>query len=132
MHLVHTKIAPPRLRPELMPRARLLDRLREARQRKLILITGPAGYGKTCLAGAWRLDLMEKGWRVAWLSLNRDDNELTRLVGYLAAALARMRRLRRSARDVPARPERRSRRSVRRRPRRRDLATRHAVVPGAR
>ena len=88
MHLVQTKIAPPRLRPEVMPRARLLERLRDARQRKLILITGPAGYGKTTLAGAWRLDLMEKGWSVAWLSLNRDDNELARLVEYLAAALA--------------------------------------------
>lgn len=87
MQLVQTKIAPPRLRPELMQRARLLERLRDVRQRKLILITGPAGYGKTCLAATWRLDLMERGWRVAWLSLNRDDNELARLVGYLAEAL---------------------------------------------
>ena len=50
MPLVQTKIAPPRLRPELIPRERLLERLRDARQRRLILITGPAGYGKTSLA----------------------------------------------------------------------------------
>lgn len=88
MLLVQTKLAPPRLRAESIPRSRLLERLRDARQRRLILITGPAGYGKTTLAGAWRLDLIEKGWRVAWLALNRDDNEIARLAEYLVAALA--------------------------------------------
>ena len=87
MNLIQTKLAPPRLRAELIQRARLLERLREARHRKLILITGPAGYGKTCLAGAWRQDLLEQGWQVAWLTLNHDDDDLARFVGYIAGAL---------------------------------------------
>ena len=87
MQPIQTKLAPPRLRSEWIPRTRLLDRLREARQRKLILITGPAGYGKTCLASSWRQDLLQNGWQVAWLTLNSDENDLTRFAGYLSAAL---------------------------------------------
>ena len=87
MQPIQTKLAPPRLRSEWIPRMRLLDRLREARLRKLILMTGPAGYGKTSLASAWRQDLLQQGWQVAWLTLNREENDLTRFAGYIAAAL---------------------------------------------
>lgn len=85
--LISTKFAAPRLRGDMMLRARLLELLRTAHQRKLILITGPAGYGKSSLAGAWRLELMGQGAGVAWLTLNRDDDDFTQFAAYLAKAL---------------------------------------------
>lgn len=85
--LISTKLAAPRQRADMMSRARLLERLRVARQRKLILVTGPAGYGKSSLAGAWRMELMGQGADVAWLTLNRDDDEFAQFAAYVAKAL---------------------------------------------
>jgi LuxR family maltose regulon positive regulatory protein len=47
--LLRTKLAPPRVPAELVPRPALLARLDEWPARKLILISAPAGFGKTTL-----------------------------------------------------------------------------------
>ncbi len=65
-------------------RARLLDRLEQARDARLILVSGPAGYGKTTLLSQW---LNNTKQRAAWLSLDPADSEPTRFLRYLIAAL---------------------------------------------
>ena len=65
-------------------RARLVERLNEGLQRKLTLISAPAGFGKTTLVSAWAAG---SDRRVAWLSLDEGDNDLTRFLIYLAAAV---------------------------------------------
>jgi LuxR family maltose regulon positive regulatory protein len=52
--------------------------------RALILVSAPAGYGKTTLIGGW---LEEKKIPTAWLSLDEGDNDPIRFLQYLAAAL---------------------------------------------
>ena len=47
--LLHAKLAPPRLRSPLVSRAALLDRLDASLDRKLTLLSAPAGFGKTTL-----------------------------------------------------------------------------------
>jgi LuxR family maltose regulon positive regulatory protein len=67
--LIKTKITIPRLRPHVVVRPRLLQLLEEAVNRPFILISAPAGFGKTTLITSW-LNQTGKQSRVAWLSLD--------------------------------------------------------------
>src|SRR6266487_162227 len=82
--ILATKLYLPRLRPNVVSRPRLIERLNEGLHRNLILISAPAGFGKTTLVSEW----LAGGARpTAWLSLDDQDNDLTRFLTYLVAAL---------------------------------------------
>lgn len=85
--LIATKFRAPARSGPLLAREHLLDRLAARRDRKLTLIHGPAGFGKTTLAIQWRERLQADGAAVAWLSLSRDDNEIDRFLAYLVEAI---------------------------------------------
>ena len=51
--LLLTKLYIPPPRPELVPRPRLIERLNAGLDRKLSIISAPAGYGKTTLLSEW-------------------------------------------------------------------------------
>ncbi len=51
--LLSTKLYIPPLRPELVSRPRLIERLNAGLGRKLTLVSAPAGFGKTTLLCAW-------------------------------------------------------------------------------
>jgi LuxR family maltose regulon positive regulatory protein len=89
--LLKTKLYIPPVRPELVPRPRLIERLNAGLQRKLTLISAPAGFGKTALAAQWISDLQSPV--VAWLSLDEDDNDPARFFTYLIAPWRRCRRM---------------------------------------
>jgi len=82
--LIATKLNMPRLRPGAVVRPRLKERLDEGLHRKLSLISGSAGYGKTTLVSEW---LYNCDLRVTWLSLDEGDNDINRFLAYLIAAL---------------------------------------------
>src|SRR5438034_5794947 len=79
-----TNLYLPPLRPHVVSRPRLLERLNEGLHRKLILIAAPAGFGKTTLISEW-VEGIERP--TAWLSLDEGDNDPTRFLRYLVAAL---------------------------------------------
>jgi LuxR family maltose regulon positive regulatory protein len=79
-----TKLFIPPLRRELVVRQRLIDQLNVGVLRKLILISASAGFGKTMLVSEW---IASCGQPVAWLSLDEEDNDPTRFLTYLVAAL---------------------------------------------
>lgn len=81
------KLFVPSLRPDLVLRQRLIDRLSTGVQRKLILVSAPAGYGKTTLISSW---LHESNIAASWLSLDEDDNDPIRFFQYFIAALQRI------------------------------------------
>jgi LuxR family maltose regulon positive regulatory protein len=82
--ILATKLFIPRLRPHVVSRPRLIERLNEGLHRKLTLISAPAGFGKTTLVSQW----LAGGARpAAWLSLDEGDNDPTRFLTYLVAAL---------------------------------------------
>jgi LuxR family maltose regulon positive regulatory protein len=84
--LLAAKLHIPRLRPNLVPRRRLTDRLDEALRlgHRLLLICAPAGFGKTTLLSEW---VAVCGTPLAWLSLDSSDNDLARFWAYAVAAL---------------------------------------------
>ncbi len=55
--ILTTKFYIPPVRPELVPRPRLIQRLNEGLHRKLTLISAPAGFGKTTLLSEWASNL---------------------------------------------------------------------------
>jgi len=86
--LLATKLNVPRLRPDLVPRPRLAQRLDAGRGRGLVLVCAPAGYGKTVLLAEWA----RRGRHpAAWLSLDAGDNDPARFWRHTVAALDRVR-----------------------------------------
>src|ERR1700687_743996 len=84
MSILATKLYIPRLRPHVVSLPRLLERLDEGLYRKLTLISAPAGFGKTTLVSEWVEGIKRPA---AWLSLDEGENDPTRFLTYLAAAL---------------------------------------------
>ena len=79
-----TKLYIPLPRPKVVLRPRLIERLNEGLHGKLTLISAPAGFGKTTLVSEWVADCKRP---TAWLSLDEGDNDPTRFLTYLVAAL---------------------------------------------
>jgi len=86
--LLTTKLHAPPVRPELVPRPRLIERLNEGLHCKLTLISSPAGSGKTTLLSEWT---RQSVFPVAWLSLDPGDSDPARFWAYLIAALQTIR-----------------------------------------
>jgi LuxR family maltose regulon positive regulatory protein len=100
--LLKTKLFTPPIRPELVSRPRLIERL-DAGPRsgcKLTLVSAPAGFGKTTLLSEWVHQKSADAGKsnasptsntqypnFAWLSLDEEDSEVARFWTYLIAAL---------------------------------------------
>jgi ATP/maltotriose-dependent transcriptional regulator MalT len=82
--LLATKLYIPPPRQNVVMRSRLTERLNQGLHRKLSLISAPAGFGKTTLVSAW---LAVSARPTAWLSLEEGENDLTRFLAYLVAAI---------------------------------------------
>jgi ATP/maltotriose-dependent transcriptional regulator MalT len=84
--LIATKVRPPAIRDQVVPRERLLQRLRAGSGLALTLVIGPAGFGKTTLLAAWyQAEAARKP--VAWLTLDEGDNDPVVLWSYVIEAL---------------------------------------------
>ena len=68
----------------MVPRPHLIERLDDGLDRNLTLVSAPAGFGKTTLVSTWARGCDRP---VAWLSLDDGDNDPTRFLSYVVAAL---------------------------------------------
>src|SRR5512147_1087719 len=84
--LLATKISLPILRHLLVPREKVLRQLSEGVQdgHLLTLVSAPAGYGKTTTIRMW---VEEAGYPVAWITLEKSDNDLKQFLTYVLTAL---------------------------------------------
>lgn len=87
MQLFNAKCSPPPVRPPLVSRPELLRRLNQGLERKLTLVSAPAGYGKTTLLAEWA---GMASVPVAWLALDDEDNDPGRFSAYIWSALGRL------------------------------------------
>ncbi|MFJ4289900.1 AAA family ATPase [Cupriavidus sp. NPDC089707] len=101
--VVATRLLPPRLNRCSIPRATLLQSLHAVRYSRLVLLTAPAGYGKTTVMAQWRQRLLADGARVAWLALAAEDDDPHQLCARLEASLRQAGI--RPRRAVPAPPQ---------------------------
>ena len=79
-----TKLRRPSTPLLLIDRPRLLDQLTGCVDRRLILVSAPAGSGKTALVSHW---LEAAGCAYAWLSLDEQDNDLATFLLYLMVTI---------------------------------------------
>ena len=86
--LIATKLRPPAVRDQVVPRERLLERLRAGSGLALSLVACPAGFGKTTLLAAWR-EAEAARKPVGWLTLDEDDDDPVVLWSYVIEALRR-------------------------------------------
>nr|WP_283254135.1 LuxR C-terminal-related transcriptional regulator [Ramlibacter paludis] len=80
------KVTPPRVPRNLVARPALAARHPSLRDRPVVLVQAPAGFGKTSLLAQWRLEHLAEGAAVAWLQAQRQD-EIPRFVQALALAV---------------------------------------------
>ncbi len=85
--VVRTKLAPPRLSGSVQRRGELVDSLVDQCDKRLTVVTGPAGCGKTTLLALFRQALVTTGHAVCWCNTSADDSEPVQFATYLVAAL---------------------------------------------
>src|SRR4029453_1494473 len=81
------KLPPPGLRPGIVARTALIERMLAASAGTVVCVVAPPGYGKTTLLAQWA---QRKGDRVAWVTVDPHDNDPAVLLTYLAVALDRV------------------------------------------
>ncbi|MDO6407123.1 HTH-type transcriptional regulator MalT [Pantoea phytobeneficialis] len=81
--LIPSKLSRPVRLESTVTRDRLLQKLTAAGNYRLVLVTSPAGYGKTTLVSQWAADQSNLGW----YSLDEGDNHPEPFADYLIAAL---------------------------------------------
>lgn len=82
-----TKLTPPNSRAVLVERRRLTERLAAVAARRLTLVTAPAGYGKTSVLVHAFNTLKAEGLAPGWVSLDREENDLSQFLSYLLSAI---------------------------------------------
>jgi LuxR family maltose regulon positive regulatory protein len=85
--LLEAKLLIPRSRRGTVRRSRLLRQLRGARDRRVISVIAPPGYGKTSLLVQW---VARDTRATAWLTADDGDNDPVVFLTYLAVAIDRV------------------------------------------
>lgn len=71
---IKSKINIPKVKEKLVNRAVLFNKLNDAINYKVTLVTAPAGFGKSTLVSSWLTNIKDK-YYTAWVSLDERDSE---------------------------------------------------------
>src|SRR5690242_4670950 len=82
--LVTSKVRRPQVRPGMVRRSSLLERLARGDAGPIVSVVAPPGYGKTTLLSQWA---ERDGQAFAWVSVEEGDNDPKVLLRYIAEAL---------------------------------------------
>jgi LuxR family maltose regulon positive regulatory protein len=84
--LLDTKLFAPPVREGMVRRERLMRSLEQGLKRGLVVVSAPAGFGKTTILSELAA---QAGMPMAWLSLDEGDNDLQRFLLHLAASITK-------------------------------------------
>ena len=84
-----TKLHVPSTGEDLVHRSGLFERLNEGLNRKLILISAPAGFGKTTIISDW---IKQNEIPTAWFSLDKGDNDPAVFLSYIISGIQNIRK----------------------------------------
>ena len=79
-----TKLHIPPVGNNVVHRSDLVEKLDNGLSRKLMLVSAPAGYGKTTLVSDW---ISQNKIRAAWVSLDNGDNDPTIFLNYVISGI---------------------------------------------
>jgi LuxR family transcriptional regulator, maltose regulon positive regulatory protein len=85
--LLSAKYRMPSLRPNLVARPRLLQKLNAPGEHRLTLLSAPPGFGKTTLVAGWLAGDGAPAGGTAWLTLDAADDDPNQFLFYLITAL---------------------------------------------
>ncbi len=85
--ILRTKILAPKRPSALVHRDHLIARLNDMRDQPLILLNAAGGFGKTTVMSLWSDCLKESGEKVAWVSLDEGDGDISQILRYVGLAL---------------------------------------------
>src|SRR3954451_8992146 len=80
------KLRPPQLRPGVVPRTKLVDRLLASDSERVVAVVAPPGYGKTTVLAEWA---SKQPRDIAWVSIDTSDNDPAALLAATAHAVSR-------------------------------------------
>lgn len=87
IRLFQAKLQPPRLLAHAVSRLHVIEPLLASLPGGLVVVTAPAGFGKTTLLAQIHDWMRGAGLPTGWLSLEHSDDDLGRFAAYLRAAL---------------------------------------------
>ena len=85
--LLHGRLSPPSFRVALLERAALTRLVANGLAHKAVLVSAPAGYGKTALLSQWRAALQTHAIPTAWVALTPDDSDPAQVLTYLTMSV---------------------------------------------
>ena len=83
-HIIYTKLYRPLFSKDHLQREDLQARLNQSSHQPLILVSAPAGYGKSTLVSFWFETCPALN---SWLSLDKNDNDLRLFLSYFISAI---------------------------------------------
>jgi LuxR family maltose regulon positive regulatory protein len=84
------KLTPPAFQDNLVIRTELLNLIARNAGTKLILVHSAAGFGKTTLLSQMLIRFEKEGLKTAWLTLDASDNDFSRFLASLNAAISNL------------------------------------------
>ena len=85
--LLQGRLSPPAFRIALLERPALARLEAEGLNHKVVLVSAPAGYGKSALLSQWRSALKRREISAAWITLTPTDTDPAQLLTYVTMSL---------------------------------------------
>lgn len=86
--MLETKLAPPHENQAAVSRAAIAEAICSSQSARLVLVRAPAGFGKTTVMQECQRRFEQTGTPTVWVTLDRSDNDLSRFLAVMQAALA--------------------------------------------